>query len=168
MTTPIQPTTSEMLIAAMMRVRPDRVITSTQGEPVCRNGTYSPHFDSQFVSRVADAIVSALEPHAGSNICLRAYTAPWPNNDVPHGQLNIEAYLGDELANIAIIFGASDMEEGKPGLFRSEFDHATFAECPTDPHSADVHVASFDECWAIVCNVIKRLDYSHIEFAFGV
>ena len=127
--------------------------------------TASLRYNETFVREIALEVVDALDGMLQSDVVLNAYSAPWYPDDMPHGQLTMIFSRHGRRADVGIVFGAPDEVSGMP--HRCFFDEAAFAEDPMNPHAGGIIVASFDECWSIVCSILERISPRSVRFSFG-
>jgi len=155
-----------MTIAMENELRPDWAIPRSEPRVLSVDGpTMSAHFSPGFVDQVVIELVAALDRFRQTVIELNAYTAPWRTDDVPHGQLTVRLRSKRERADIGLVFGAPPELPGVP--YRRFFDRDAFEEDPTNPHSCGIFTADFDECWAIVCRLLRDLEPLEVRFSFG-
>lgn len=109
--------------------------------------------------------MNALRDMGHADVVLNVYSAPWDPGDEPQGQLTISLGVDGRDAELGIVFGAPDEPSGMP--YRSYFNEIEFEADRMNPHAGGIFVASFDECWALVCSILDGLAPSTVRFSFG-
>lgn len=125
--------------------------------------TAAADFDREFVELTAEQALSRLGDFQGAIVVLNSHMPPW-GPVAPKGYLTIEVVTPTaQTCCLGIAFGGLDADSPR----RSGFDFGAFSRHPDDPQSCGIWLASFDECWLLVCRLLEELDPSSVHFSFG-
>ena len=131
---------------------------------VAVSGHTTAECDRYFADIVAGDVAVALKHYAGKPVILNTYSPPWTGRP-PQGFFNLCFQETEEEVVIGITFGAEPELEGVPN--RRFFEWAQWHADPSNPFSAGIYVAGWDECWYLVCKILQALSPSSVHFSFG-
>jgi len=133
-------------------------------------GSCCPLSNHEFAESVAVDIYDAIRLYSGCTIELECYTPPYDpplSADAARSGGFMVLHLHSDMlpyACVGIEFGRVDTN-GTP--LRHGLNCGEWNLDPTNPHSASVHAANFDEAWRIVCQLALMLPAAGIVISYG-